>query len=111
MKYFGLTINLKDDSEIVERYRNYHQNVWPEIERALRRTGITQMKIFLLGRRLFMYMETDDSYDALQAQRVYLEQTRVPEWEALMQSLQEPVPEAGSGESWALMELVYELKC
>ena len=110
MKYFGLTINLKDDPEVIKRYKSHHQNVWPEVEEGLRSAGITHMKIFLLGRRLFMYMEADDNYNPLRAQEVYMEHPRVPEWEALMQGLQEPVPEASSGEWWALMEPVYELK-
>ena len=28
MKHFGLAINLKDDPEIIEKYKEYHSNVW-----------------------------------------------------------------------------------
>ena len=110
MKYFGLTINLKNDPQIIEKYKTCHQNVWPGVEHGLRQAGVTQMKIFLLGTRLFMYMEAEDNYDALQARKVYMEQPGVSNWDALMQELQEPVAEAAPGEWWALMEPVYELK-
>jgi L-rhamnose mutarotase len=110
LKYFGLTLNLKDDADTFAAYRQYHRSVWPEVESALRHAGITQMKIFLLGRRLFMYMEAEDDYDAAKAASSYLADPKVLEWERLMQQLQEPVPDAKPGELWARMEPVYELR-
>ncbi|HIA69171.1 TPA: L-rhamnose mutarotase, partial [Candidatus Poribacteria bacterium] len=32
MKAFGLTINLREDPQIIEKYKEYHRNVWPEVE-------------------------------------------------------------------------------
>ena len=40
----------------------------------------------------------------------YLEGPKCAEWDQLMQTFQEVVPEAKPGELWALMEPVYELK-
>ena len=31
MKEFALTINLKDDPQLIEQYKEYHRNVWPEV--------------------------------------------------------------------------------
>ena len=52
-----LTISLKDDPEIVETYRRYHREVWPEVQASLERVGVERMDIHLLGRRLVMLVE------------------------------------------------------
>ena len=78
MKHFGMTLNLKDDAQIIEKYKTYHADVWPETEQALKAVGITGLKIFLLGRRLFMYMQTVDEFDIDRDFPRYLEQHPVP---------------------------------
>src|SRR5258706_320524 len=57
MQSYGLTLMLKDDEEIVDRYKDYHRNAWPEVIARLREIGIVGMKIYLIARRMFMYME------------------------------------------------------
>ena len=51
MPRFGLTLNLKDDPNVIEQYKTYHRNVWPEVLDSLREMGITGMDIYLLGNR------------------------------------------------------------
>ena len=110
MKHFGMTLNLKDDPDIIEKYKAYHRNAWPEVVTSLREIGITRMNIYLLGRRLFMAMETIDEFDMARDFPRYLERhPRCQEWDQLMRTFQEPVSEAKSGEWWALMEPVFEL--
>jgi L-rhamnose mutarotase len=110
MKQYGRTLNLKNDPETIRRYIEYHRAVWPEVERGLRAIGITRMLIWLLGRRLFMLMETTDSFDPERDFARYMESDpRIREWQELMETLQEPVLEAKPGEWWADMELVYSL--
>jgi len=67
------------------------------------------MKIFLLGRRLFMYMEAVDGFDPARAFPRLNDDLRYREWDALMRSMQERVPEAREGEWWAQMEEVFDL--
>lgn len=110
MKQYGRTLNLKDDPAIIRRYDEYHRNVWPEVERGLRGIGIERMLIWRLGRRLFMLMETTDDFAPERDFARYMESSeRIREWQALMETFQEPVAEAKPGEWWADMELVYEL--
>lgn len=110
MKAYGRTLNLKDDPEIIRRYVDYHREVWPEVQRGLLSIGIERMRIWLLGRRLFMLMETSDDFDSERDFARYMESDpRIREWQALMESFQEPVPEATKGEWWADMELVFDL--
>ena len=111
MKAFGLTINLREDPQIIEEYKEYHRAVWPEVEQALKTVGVTSMKIFLLGRRLFIYIETTDNFVVDRDFSKYLEQhPKCAEWDAYMRTYQEKLPEAIEDEWWATMEQVYELK-
>ena len=111
MKAFGMALNLKDDPQTIKKYKEYHRNVWPEVEEALKAVGITSMKIFLIGRKLFMYMETVDDFEADRDFPQYLERhPKCQEWDALMCTYQEKIPEAKEHEWWAMMEQVYELK-
>ena len=110
MKVYGLTINLKDDPKIVRRYVEHHAAIWPEVERSLRDIGIVRMMIFLLGRQLFMLMETVDGFDPERDfARHEVSHPRITEWQTLMASFQEPVPGAKPGQWWAEMQLVYSL--
>ncbi len=111
MKRYARTLNLKDDPAIIARYVEYHRSVWPEVERGLRAIGIERMLIWRLGRRLFMLMETVDGFDPERDFARYMESDpRIREWQALMETFQEPVPEAKPGEWWADMDLVYVLE-
>jgi len=110
MQSFGLALNLKNDPQAIEKYKAYHQNVWPEVEAALKHIGIASMKIFLRGCRLFMYMETVDGFELERDFAKYLEEhVRCREWDELMRTFQKKIPEAADDEWWALMEPVYEL--
>ena len=110
MKHYGMTLMLKDGPGVIERYVAEHAAIWPEVEVGLKAIGIEQMRIWLLGRRLFMNMETIDGFDMPRDFARYESETpRAAEWQWLMESLQEPAPEAAAGEWWAEMRLVFEL--
>jgi len=110
MKVFAQTLNLKDDPKVIEKYKEYHRNVWPEVLNSLKKVGIADMKIFLHGRRLFMYMETTDEFVPEVDLPRYLEQDpKCQEWEDLMGEFQESVPGAAPGEKWSMMEQVFQL--
>jgi L-rhamnose mutarotase len=104
------TVDLKDDPAAVAAYREHHRRVWPEVLESLQRAGIVRLDIYLLERRGVMIVETDGR----DPRRCFAEHRasgpRVAEWEALMQSLQEPPPGAAPGEWWTLMEPVFTLE-
>ena len=111
MRHYGLSLNLKDDPELIEQYRAYHRDPWPETLQGLREVGILDMKIFLLGRRMFMYMMTTDAFDPDTDFARYMEQNpRAREWDELMRTFQEKAPEAGEEEWWAFMEMVFDMQ-
>jgi L-rhamnose mutarotase len=109
-QHYGQTILLRDAPGVVDEYDRHHAAIWPEVAAGLRSVGIQQMRIWRLGRRLFMHMETIDGFDpARDFARYEAETPRAPEWQRLMESLQQPVDDAQPGEWWAQMQLVFEL--
>ena len=109
MKSYAMALDLIDDSSVVEKYKKYHQAVWPEVLAGLRDIGICKMKIFLHGRRMFMYLETTDYFEPNRDLMRYASSKRASEWDTLMREFQEPVPGAGPNEWWAPMEEVFDL--
>jgi L-rhamnose mutarotase len=109
MKTYAYTIDLKDNPEIIAKYKEYHRNIWPELIEANKKMGVKENKIFLLGTRLFMIMKVADDFDPQRDMQNYAAGEREKEWDALMRSFQKPVPEAGEDEWWAQMECVFDL--
>ena len=109
MQSYGMTLMLKDDEKIVERYKEYHRKAWPEVVSRLRENGITQMRIYLLSRRMFMYMEAVYGFSPERDFPKLAQDPRYREWDQLMRGLQQPAPEARAGEWWAPMEEVFDL--
>ena len=111
MQYFGLTLELKDDPEVIAQYKEYHANPWPEPLEGAKEVGVIDMKIFLLGTRMFMFMTAVDDFEPERDFTRYMEQnTKAREWDNLMRTLQKRVPEAKDGEWWATMELVFDMQ-
>ena len=91
-KSYAMALDLKDDAALIERYIKHHRAVWPEALDSLNRLGIEKMKIFLLGRRLFMYVEVPDEFDFPADLARYTEEPRAREWDEFMRGFQEKVP-------------------
>ena len=110
MKRFAMTINLVDDPAKIEQYKAYHRSVWPEVQDCLKAVGIVTMDIYLLGRRLFMVVDAVDDFDLERDfGRLPDLHPRYKEWQDLMDTFQERVPEAQAHEHWAMMEPVFHL--
>ena len=105
-----MTLNLKNDPEAIRQCVEYHRWVWPEVQASLKSTGLTNMRIFLKGRRLLMYGEAPDGFDPSRDLAAYLRDARTREWDDLMRTFQEPVPEAALEEWWSPMEEVFRLE-
>jgi len=106
---YGMTLQLRDDPSAIERYKAEHAAAWPEVIVRLRGAGVRELRIFLRGRRLFMFMQAVDEFDPARDLATLDDDPRYREWDELMRSLQEPAPEAGPGEWWAAMEEVFDL--
>ena len=110
MKAFAQALDLKDDPALIQAYREHHRHVYPEVLAALRGIGISRMRIFLLGTRLFMYYEAPDDFAPARDYQSYAKNARCAAWDALMRGFQQRAPGAKAGEWWADMELVFDLE-
>jgi L-rhamnose mutarotase len=108
-KRYCFALDLKDDPKLIEEYKLYHQNVWPEISQSIRDAGIEDMEIYLLGTRLFMIMQVNEKFSFEEKGRADRSNPKVREWENLMWRFQQPLPHARPGEKWILMERIFKL--
>lgn len=107
---YCLTLDLKDDPELIAEYRRYHESVWPEITRSIRGAGVEDMEIYLLGTRLFMIMQVNERFSFADKAAADRANPKVREWEELMWKFQKPLPQAKPGEKWLLMERIFKLE-
>jgi L-rhamnose mutarotase len=110
MQRYCLTLDLVDDPELIADYREHHRNVWPEINQNTRDAGICRMEIYLLGNRLCMVIDTEDSFSFEAKAESDVNNERVQEWETLMWKYQQKLPMAKEGEKWMLMEEIFSLE-
>lgn len=106
---YCLALDLHEDPELIAEYERYHQEVWPEITRSIRESGIQDMEIYRVGNRLFLVMEVIDDFSFDAKARADGEDPRVAEWEELMWKFQKPLPWAKPGEKWVQMERIFKL--
>ena len=104
---FGL--DLKDDPALIAEYRKYHEKIWPEITQSIKDSGIEDLEIYLLGTRMFMIMEVNQSFSFEQKAKADEQDPRVQAWEQLMWKFQQALPEAKPGEKWLRMERIFKL--
>ncbi|QNL50584.1 L-rhamnose mutarotase [Olivibacter sp. SDN3] len=109
MKTYALTLDLKDDPDLIAEYERYHQQIWPEVRQSIIDAGILDMRIYRLGNRLFMTMDVADDFSFEEKGKRDSANAKVQEWEALMWKFQQPLPEAKAGEKWLLMEEIFKL--
>jgi L-rhamnose mutarotase len=107
---FCLTLDLKNDPNLIAEYRKYHENVWPEITESIKNSGIVDMEIYLLGTRMFMIMEVKESFSFEKKDKADQQNPRVQAWEQLMWKFQQALPQSKPGEKWLLMERIYKLE-
>ncbi len=108
MKKYCLTLDLKDDATLIAEYEAYHQNVWPEILKSIKDSGIESMQIYRLGTRMMMIIEAKDDFSFEKKGAMDAANTKVQEWEELMWKYQQALPMAKEGEKWMLMEKIFE---
>jgi L-rhamnose mutarotase len=106
---FCLTLDLKNDPKLIAEYKRYHEKIWPDISQSIKDSGIEDMEIYLLGTRMFMIMDVNESFSFEAKANADLLNPKVQEWEKLMWSFQKPLPQAKPGEKWLPMERIFKL--
>ena len=106
---YALALDLKDDPALIAEYERYHESIWPEIAQSIRESGITGMEIYRVGNRLFMLMETHETFSFDAKAAADAANPTVQAWEALMWQYQQALPMAKPGEKWLLMKPIFVL--
>jgi L-rhamnose mutarotase len=111
MKRYCLALDLVDDPALIAEYEQWHQsgNIWPEIKKSISDSGITHMEIYRTGNRLFMIMDTDDSFSFERKSEMDAANPKVQQWEQLMWKFQLSMPWAKEGQKWIIMDKIFEL--
>src|ERR1700738_3604122 len=107
---YCLTLDLKDDPKLIAEYRRYHEKIWPEITRSIKDSGIEDLEIYLLGTRMFMIMEVNESFSFEKKAKADEQNPKVEAWEQLMWKFQRALAEAKPGEKWLRMERIFKLE-
>jgi L-rhamnose mutarotase len=107
---FCFALALKDDLALIAEYRRYHEKIWPEITQSLKDSGIEDVEIYLLGTRMFMIMEVNQSFSFEKKAKADEQDPKVQAWEQLMWRFQQVLPEAKPGEKWLRMERIFKLE-
>ena len=109
MKRYCLALDLKDNREAIETYKEYHKNVWPEIEESIKAAGVEKMEIYNVYNRLFMIIECNDTFSFERWDKINGANPISDKWEALMSNYQQQLPNTKPNEKWVLMDKIYEL--
>ena len=106
---YCLALDLKYEPELIAEYERYHKEVWPGILDSIKTSGIENMEIYRTGNRLFMIMETNESFSFEAKAKADASNPKVQEWETLMWKFQQALPWAKEGEKWVMMEKIFGL--
>jgi L-rhamnose mutarotase len=107
---YCLTLDLKDDPQLIAEYKRHHEKIWPEITKSIKDTGVLDLEIYLHGTRMFMILEVDETFSFEKKAEADRTNPKVQEWENLMWKFQKALPEARPGEKWLLMEQIFKLE-
>ena len=106
---YCLAVDLVDDPTLIAEYEKHHERIWPEIEESICSAGITDMQIYRIGNRLFMIMETDDTFSFDRKSDMDAANPVVQKWETMLWKYQQALPMARPGEKWLLMDRIFKL--
>ena len=109
MKKFCLALDLKEDTKLIAEYENHHKNVWPEIIKSIKGSGIEVLDIYRTGNRMFMIIEANEGFSFEKKSVMDATNLKVQEWENLMWKFKQALPWAKTGEKWILMDKIFEL--
>ena len=111
MKIYCLALDLVNDPQLIAEYEHWHktQNFRPEIKESIQNSGITNMEIYRTGNRLFMIMETDETFSFQRKAQMDAADPKVQDWEQFVWRFQQSMPWAKEGEKWVLMDKIFQL--
>jgi L-rhamnose mutarotase len=107
-KRFCYALDLKPDSELIAEYDRHHQAVWPEILSLMKASGVKNMQIYRVENRLFLIMDTFDSFEMEHKEAMEKSNPISEQWEQLMWKYQQAIPGTPEGVKWREMKLIFD---
>lgn len=103
-------LKLKGDK--IDQYKYWHNsgNIWKEIPQGIRKAGILDMEIYLIGNIEVMIVETPLDFDWDEAFGQLATYERQAEWEDFMSQFQDVIGGGTSTQKWQLMERIFSLQ-
>lgn len=103
-------MEVRNEPALIEAYKRGHVKgaIWPEISQGMKKVGIIDMEIYLLGKKLFMIMDTDADFGHDTAIAELALKPRQGEWEAHMSQFQDTSAEATADKKWQQMKRIYK---
>ena len=110
-RQYCLTLELKCDRSLIEAYDKYHQpgNVWPEVIRSIRDSGVQAMRIYRSGIHLTMIIDVNETFDPQDKERSDKALPRVLEWERLMETFQNTGEYRSGAGKWKSVNCIFDL--
>ena len=110
-KQFCLTLDLRDDEELIREYEQYHKpgNTWPEVIASIRDSGILDMQFYRSGTQLIMVMTVDGSFSFEDKAMRDDRNPKVMEWERLMTKFQRADADASADAKWQELGNIFDL--
>ncbi|EGR27490.1 hypothetical protein IMG5_194930 [Ichthyophthirius multifiliis] len=109
-RIYYLTLDLKDDQNLIQLYEEHHKKIWPEITKGIKDSGVLNMQIYRVSTRLFMVMEVDEYFSFEKMEQMDKNNQKVQQWQNLMDQFQQRLPYAQNGEKWVLLQKIFDLK-
>jgi L-rhamnose mutarotase len=111
LRQFCLTLDLRDDDELIREYEALHRrgSVWPENIAGIRESGILDMQIYRIGTQLIMVLTVDDDFSFEEKARSDSQNPKVMEWERLMEKFQHVEPGTGVRAKWRQLRNIFGL--
>lgn len=100
----GQIIRLREG--VLQEYRRYHDEIWPEVADKIRECNIRNYTIFHKDGLLFAFFEYHGTDFAADMEKMAAD-PKTQEWWAIMKPMQEPIPTRAEGEWWAEMDEVF----
>ena len=110
-KRYCMTLELKDDPQLIEEYEEWHEadKIWKEIPEGIRQAGILDSEIYRSTTTLFMILTVPADFDFETQMGILADLPRQAEWEDFMTKYQASKPGESSAEKWTKVKRVFKL--
>ncbi|HIG48297.1 MAG TPA: L-rhamnose mutarotase [candidate division Zixibacteria bacterium] len=104
MQRYGMVLKVKPEK--IEKYKEYHADIWSGVADIINECNIRNYSIYLKDDYLFSYFEYIGEDFKADMDKMAADPTTQKWWDIMM-PMQDPLPTRKEGEWWADMEEVF----